>query len=378
MFKADKILSEKLELRKANNCLRSLTTSHNIIDFCSNDYLGFSRSLELKDRIFKFSKRFENIHQVGSTGSRLISGNSALVESLESFIATYHEAEAGLVFNSGYDANLGLISSVPQRGDTIFYDAYAHASIRDAIRLGFAKSFSFKHNDIADLQKKMKMATGNIFIIVESVYSMDGDCAPLKDLCQISQDTGAHLIVDEAHATGVFGNGGKGLVVKLGLTHKVFARIHTFGKALGCHGAIVLGSALLRDFMINYSRSFIYTTALPLHSYIILKSAYDLLNEDEEFLPSLLYNIEYFRNELKNTSIQDKYIDSPSAIQCFIIEGNEMVKNAAAKLHIKGFDVKPIMSPTVPRGKERIRICLHSFNTKEEIKALLQNLDAIL
>jgi len=247
MFKADKVLSEKLDKRKATHCYRSLASTHNIIDFCSNDYLGFSRSLELKDKIFKYSKRFENIHQVGSTGSRLISGNSALVESLESFIATYHEAESGLIFNSGYDANLGLIASVPQRGDTILYDSYIHASIRDAIRLGFATAHAFEHNDLSDLEKKMAKATGHVFIIVESVYSMDGDFAPLKALSQLASLHEAHLIVDEAHATGIFGHGGKGLCYAEGVQSKVYARVHTFGKALGCHGAIVLGSDLLRN-----------------------------------------------------------------------------------------------------------------------------------
>jgi len=374
MHQADKTLEYLINKRKADGNFRALTTSHNSIDFCSNDYLGFSKSFDLKDRVLKFSKNLDSIAYIGSTGSRLISGNTALIESLESFVATYHYAEAGLIFNSGFDANLGLLSSVPQRGDTIFYDESCHASIRDGVRLSFAKAYAFRHNDLANLTKRFDLARGNVYVVVESVYSMDGDFAPLKEISELCLTKGANLIVDEAHSSGVFGNGGKGLVAHQELTSKVFARVHTFGKALGCHGAIVLGSNLLRTYLLNFARSFIYTTAMPFHSYISIKSAYDLLNEDEDCMTDLHNNISYFKQLVsqmpENPAI--KYKESASAIQCFIVQGNENVKKMALTLNRSGFDIKPILSPTVPLGKERIRICLHSFNTKDEISALIK------
>jgi len=376
MYPADKTLENLINKKKVDGSFKSLTTTHNTIDFCSNDYLGFSKSIDLKDRFLKFSKSLDSIAYIGSTGSRLISGNTALIESLENFIATYHHAEAGLLFNSGYDANLGLLSSVPQRGDTIYYDESVHASIRDGIRLSFAKAYAFRHNDINHLNKRFELAKGNVYVVVESVFSMNGDFAPLKELSVLCASKNAHLIVDEAHATGIFGNGGKGLVADLELSSKTFARVHTFGKALGCHGAIVLGNNILRTYLFNFARTFIFTTALPFHSYISIKSAYDLLNEDEECLPSLHENISFFKQLINKfpENIIKNYIESASPIQCFVVQSNENVKKMAAVLNRNGFDIKPILSPTVPKGKERIRICIHSLNTKDEIIALVREI----
>lgn len=376
MYQADKTLERLINKRKTYGNLRSLTTTHNSIDFCSNDYLGFSKSYDLKDRVFKFNKNLDSIAYIGSTGSRLVSGNTALIESLESFVSTYHYAEAGLIFNSGYDAILGLLSSVPQRGDTVFYDEASHASIRDGLRLSFAKSYAFRHNDTNHLMKRLELAKGNVYVVVESVFSMDGDFAPLKEIAQICHSKNIHLIVDEAHASGVFGNGGRGLVAHLELTSKVFARVHTFGKALGCHGAIILGSNLLRNYLLNFARSFIYTTAMPFHTYISIKSAYDLLNEDEECLSDLHQNISVFKQlvSLLPDNVDFKYIESSSPIQCFVVQGSEKAKNAVLMLNRNGFDVKPVLTPSVITGKEKVRICIHSFNTKDEITALVKSI----
>jgi 8-amino-7-oxononanoate synthase len=168
-----------------------------------------------------------------------------MIEEVEKQIAVFHQSETALLFNSGYDANIGLLSSVPQKGDTILYDQLCHASIRDGIRLSFANAFSFAHNDLVDLQKKMEHATGTLFIVTESVFSMDGDLCPLAELVNIAQKNKAHLIIDEAHATGVIGEKGEGLVQQLQMQDHVFARVHTFGKACGCHGAVVLGSKVI-------------------------------------------------------------------------------------------------------------------------------------
>lgn len=386
MTEAEEKLRRALEERKKDESLRTLTTSDGLIDFCSNDYLGFSRSQILKDRISEELTRHPARH-LGSTGSRLISGNSEYCEALEGYIAEFHQAESGLIFNSGYDANLGVFSSVPQRSDTILYDRLVHASIRDGIRLSHARAFSFEHNDVGDLERRLKaqraegpakgsiesVQDGAIFVAVESVYSMDGDCAPLVEMAELCRKHGANLIVDEAHATGVFGEHGRGKVVELGLQKKVFARLHTFGKALGCHGAIVLGSNALRSYLINFARSFIYTTALPFHSLAAIRCAYELLAADDEPVNTLGNRISYFRNNA-GADVARQLIPSDSAIQCVVIPGNAEVRKVARGLQEEGFDVRPIMHPTVAAGSERLRVCLHAFNTEDEITSLINKL----
>lgn len=355
-------IQKKLEERKANNALRTLKTNKQLIDFCSNDYLGFAR----EKAIHQVEAELE---QYGATGSRLISGNHAITEEVESFLANFYKAESALIFNSGYSANLGFFSCVPQRGDTIIYDELIHASIRDGIRLSNANSFSFKHNIIEELKNKIAKAEGNIYLVVESVYSMDGDVAPLNEIASICKEHNVALIVDEAHAVGIFGEG-KGLVEELDLEVQVFARVITFGKAYGCHGAAVLGPNDLKNYLINFSRPLIYTTALPLQSVLSIKKAHEFLCENLDRIEKLNENIEYFKELTVNCKLSTD--NSKSAIQCLIVEGNDEVKSLAEKIQKEGFDVRPILSPTVPKGQERLRICLHSFNSIEQISSLLQ------
>lgn len=374
MFSAEKYLEESLNRRKEAGSLRSLKILQDLVDFCSNDYLGFSTTGELHARILEFNQKQPKLIEEGSTGSRLISGNSAVAVSLEDLIASFHNAEAALLFNSGYDANVGLFSSVPKRGDTIFYDELVHASIRDGIRLSYAKSYSFRHNDIGHLEELFKLANGTVYVAVESVYSMDGDIAPLKELVDFCEKSQANLIVDEAHATGVFGSYGTGCVSDLMLEKKVFARVHTYGKAMGTHGAAVVGSNVLHDFLVNFARSFIYSTALPYHSLIAIRCAYALLSESEEAQQNLHKNIKLFQKlayKIENLTLQESH----SPIQCVLYPGNENVVKLATAIQKKGFDIRPIMSPTVPVGKERLRICIHSFNEEDDIKNLVNELE---
>ncbi len=375
-------LRAALEERSSDQSLRNLTTETGLVDFCSNDYLGFARSGILKQKIREEESRHSD-QRIGSTGSRLITGNTKYYEELERDIAQFHRAEGGLIFNSGYDANLGLFASIPQRNDIILYDQLVHASIRDGIRLGYARAFSFKHNDPGDLKRRLESQVtrdearaGSIFVAVESVYSMDGDFAPLTEMADLCAHYGARIIVDEAHATGVFGRRGEGKVVELGLENEVFARLHTFGKALGSHGAIVLGSNALRSYLINFARSFIYTTALPFHSLAAVRCAYELLAGSDSATTRLRRNISFFKSCI-GTDIQRNMIPSESAIQCIIMPGNEQVKKAARRIQDSGFDVRPIMHPTVPAGSERLRVCLHAFNTQDEIEGLITKVGAI-
>ncbi|CAH0150464.1 8-amino-7-oxononanoate synthase 2 [Pedobacter sp. Bi27] len=369
MSKIEQFLNGKLQERKDNLSIRNLSTNTPPFDFCSNDYLGFARSSELKKLIDDTIATLPN-YLNGAGGSRLLSGNTALTEETEQFIADFHLAESGLIFNSGYDANVGLLSSIPQRGDTIITDELIHASIIDGCRLSHATRYKFLHNDINDLETKLKLAKGNVFVVVESVYSMDGDIAPLIEVSNLCERYQANLIVDEAHATGVFGASGSGLINQLNLTSKVFARIVTFGKALGVHGAIILASKNLRHYLINFARSFIYTTAAPIHNIVAVRSAYQHLNKINHQL--IHQKIALFRKMLKEQNINA--LDSESAIQGILFSSNEATKLAATALQSKGFDVRAILSPTVALGKERLRICLHNFNTDEEIISLVNNL----
>lgn len=361
-------LHKKLNERLEQDAYRRLHLPDGKIDFCSNDYLGIVKNKLLET--MPGGIRAASDHPHGSTGSRLLAGNYALIEETEKMIARFHDAEAGLIFNSGYDANLGLLSAIPQRGDTIIYDQLSHASIRDGIRLSFAQSFSFRHNSAGDLEEKLRAARGNIFVVTESVFSMDGDLAPLREISALCEDHGAHLIVDEAHATGIIGKKGEGLMQDLQQHRKCFARVHTFGKAVGCHGAIVLGTATLRDYLINFSRPFIYTTALPETSVAAIRQAYEIFPELDRERSHLNGLIQYFRE----SSVSYERLASFTPIQPLIIPGNAEARALAWKLQDKNLDIRPVLYPTVPKGSERLRIVLHSFNTREEVDQLIHAL----
>jgi len=356
-------IEQKLADRKLAGSYRTLKPENSLIDFCSNDYLGFARSSALKNKIEEEVRSLDFVLN-GSTGSRLLSGNLQYTENLECEIANFHNSEAGLLFNSGYDANVGFFSSLPQRGDTIITDELIHASIIDGARLSHANRYTFKHNDLDSLEAKLIQAKGTCYVVIESVYSMDGDTPPILDILHLTEKYNAALIIDEAHAVGLYK---KGLVCELDIEDSVFARIITFGKALGCHGAIVLGSDMLRNYLINFARSFIYTTAASLHQVASIKMAYQLLLSSDEEIEALRKNIELFKKGINNTS---SLLISYSTIQCLLLNDNEKAKNAASLLQNKGLDVRAILSPTVPQGTERLRICLHAYNTTEEINLL--------
>jgi len=364
-------LQQKLDERIAAHALRQLGAQNNLVDFSSNDYLGFSSNKE----IFNASHHMLlslGCTQNGATGSRLISGNHQLYETTEKMLSKFHNCDSALIFNSGYDANLGFFSAVPQRGDVILFDEYIHASIRDGISMSHAKSYKYKHNDLEDLNAIIKRIPieGEVYIVTESVFSMDGDSPNLKTFASFCSTNNYHFIVDEAHAIGVFGKDGSGLAQELGIENQIFARITTFGKAMGCHGAVVLGSNALKQYLINFSRPFIYTTGLPPHSLATIQLAYAELLKTSA-IEKLNQNIAFFKAEVKTLRLQHLFINSDSAIQCCIIPGNELVKRIANQLYEKNFNVKAILSPTVPKGQERLRFCLHSYNSEEEISTVL-------
>lgn len=374
-------LAKSLENRKQEKAFRSLKRSSSLIDFSSNDYLGLASSENIYNKAHEILKEYELLIN-GATGSRLLSGNHILYDLTENYLAEFHKTEAALIFNSGYDANIGFFSSVPKRGDFIFYDELVHASIRDGIAMSHAKAYKFDHNNSEKLKNKLskieKTDDSEVYIVTESVFSMDGDMAPLEHFAKISEEFGAFLIVDEAHATGIFGEKGEGLVQELKIQDKVFARLNTFGKAPGCHGAAILGSKDLKNYLVNFSRSFIYTTALPPHSVATILAVYQEFEKGISLIQQLKNNIQFFGSQVSQNNLLAHFLESKSAIQSCIIPGNEQVKYIAEILKKEGFEVKPILSPTVPKGRERLRFCLHAFNSEEEISRVLKILTKLL
>ena len=352
----DDKLKKRILNRKKDGTLRELSQHEITVDFFSNDYLGLAK------------EDFNTAGLMhGSAGSRLLAGNSEEAISCEERLASFFEAENALVLNSGYDANLGLISAVAQRGDFILYDEYIHASIRDGVRLSLANGYSFKHNDCNDLRKQLKALKGAVYIVVESLYSMDGDMAPLRSIEALASEYGAYLIVDEAHACGVYGDNGRGIVHARAMQDQVFCRVVTFGKAYGYHGAALLCTNELKEYLVNFCRSFIYSTALPTESYTSIINRVESSSIRERQV-DLHKNISYLRNELKHL---DFLSEENSPIQVLEFDTQEVLLKCIEKLLNKGIYTKPILPPTVPKGSYRVRLCLHSFNSIEEVKLLV-------
>jgi len=359
----------ELSKRKANQSYRTLGNFNpELIDFSSNDYLGLSKSIELKKRIEAQVQKLRTGNVNGASGSRLLTGNYPLLEESEHYLAQHFNSESGLIFQSGYMANLAVLSALPGRGDTVLYDEQAHACMKDGIRLSAATRFPFLHNDLNDLEKKLSKAKGNIFVVVESVYSMDGDVCPLAELVRLCAPYDAAIIVDEAHSTGLFGPGGRGLVNHLNLQDKITASVYTFGKAMGVHGAFVACHEQVKNYLIIFSRPFIYTTAPDAHAPIGMTESVKLIVENPQWEETLNHNIQYYRKRLNKNDALPTY----SAIQSFLTPGNAQARQAAQTLTEAGFDIRPILAPTVKEGTERLRIILHRYNTTQEIDTLTE------
>lgn len=351
-------IAEKLEKLRSIEQFRELKPNiQNQVDFSSNDYLGFAKS----------TNQVKNISISGSTGSRLLRGNLTAHEELEQYAADFFHSESALFFNSGYNANLAIFSSIPQRNHHILYDSGIHASTKDGMRLSFAQKTSFKHNDLEDFSRKLESLSGTVFVALESVYSMDGDLCKLVEFVKIcEQKPETYIILDEAHAVGIYGENGSGLANLLNVEDKIFCRVQAFGKAIGVCGAIVNSSQQVKSFLINHARSFIYTTALP---EIVVKSVLENLknlkkaDENRKKLHELVsFTSKTFQN------IPKLNFRAESAIIPLIIPGNSRIKGIAENLQKNNFDIRAILSPSVLKNTERLRMILHSFNTKKEIE----------
>ncbi|MFY0606711.1 MAG: 8-amino-7-oxononanoate synthase [Cyclobacteriaceae bacterium] len=354
-------LKDKLDERQNKGNLRTLPGQKKLLDFVSNDYLSLARSSELALRIADRSNK-ERIAN-GGTGSRLLSGNHQYYSDTEDYLKSVFDSESVLIFNSGYAANQALVSSVADKGDTILYDQLSHVCLKEGAWLSKAETVSFLHNDLEDLEARLSRAKGRIFVLTETIFSMDGDLAPIEDIVILCEKYNAYLIVDEAHSTGVYGDRGEGWLVEKGLHQRVFARVYTFGKAMGVHGACIAGSQILTDYLVNFGRPFIYTTSLPPHSVISIEESFKYLADNNSSQKILRDKIELFRSQFAASISQ-------TAIQPVLIGDNSKAREISKFLQNEGMDVRPILSPTVQRGTERLRISLHAHNSDEEITRL--------
>lgn len=353
-------LAQELDKREEEGRLRKLSIADQGIDFWSNDYLGFARNLVLQNRILDFVNSHPEVCS-GSTGSRLISGNTAFAMEVEDYIAGKHRVDSALLFPSGYVANLSFFSSIPQKSDCVLLDEKIHRSVIDGCRLSGAKRWKFRHNDLNHLEELIRRSSGQIWVAVESLYSMDGDFAPLVELVGLCKKYQASLIVDEAHAIGTFG---LGLISSNDLMDGVFACLLTYGKAMGQSGAAILGSKVLKSYLVNFASPFIYSTGMPdLHAGSI-KLSYDFLEENRSIVQALQDNI----NQFLNVGANEGNLESP--IRPIRFENKSDLEKAMALLSENKILSYAVKSPSVAEHEEMIRINLHSFNDSDEINLL--------
>ncbi|MCX5696900.1 MAG: 8-amino-7-oxononanoate synthase [Candidatus Omnitrophica bacterium] len=338
------------------------------IDFSSNDYLGLSGHPRLIEASNKTAQEFGT----ASSASRLLSGDLQIHHQLEEAVARLKNKESALVFNSGYQANIGIISTLFNKGDCIFSDRLNHASIIDGIMLSGARFLRFKHNDMEQLEVLLKRERARFkraLIVTETVFSMDGDRCPLKELVVLKEKYNCQLMVDEAHATGIFGQRGSGMVEEEGVSEQVDIIMGTFSKAMAGFGAYVAASKEIIEYLINTSRAFIYSTALPPAVIACDIAALALVKEEPLRRKSLLESARYFRQGLRDKGFQVK---GDSQIVPLIIGDNLKAVEAAQKLQEKGFWVLPIRPPTVPQGQARLRFSLSYDHDKEVLDRLIQ------
>ena len=369
-------IGKALREREKAGLLRSLETAPGGVDFCSNDYLGLARDGRLRRAIAALAA--DGAMPQGATGSRLISGNHPAVEALEVQLSGFHGSEAALVFSSGFAANLGLLAGLGGVVGTLVCDRLLHASAIDGGRLSGAKRLVFAHNDMRDLKATLKELNRGetAAIVVETLYPMDGDVAPLEEIAALAERHGAAVVVDEAHANGVLGPAGRGGVIAAGLEGRVLARVVTFGKALGLEGGAVLCSGDLRDYLVNFARSFVFSTGVSPLRAASVQAAYELLPDLNAEREQLLGNVAYFRKRVAESA--QPWLPSESWIQCLRLPGARHVTRVGGILRRRGLAALPIRAPTVPEGGERIRVCLHCYNTRAEIDLLFSAVDEAL
>jgi len=356
--RAGNALEQRLHTRLArlgaDGLLRSLRPPAGI-DLASNDYLGFSTHSLLKQRMMEAVAR----EGCGSTGSRLLRGERESFAAIERSFAAFKGTERSLYFSSGYMANLAVLTSFPESGDVIYSDERNHASLIDGIRLSGARRIIFPHNNVEELARRLQEETGpgQKFLVTESLFSMDGDMAPLAAYATLCRSSGTALIVDEAHAVGIYGEHGSGLVEAAGIGDDVFVSINTAGKALGVSGAFVAGPPCAIDFLIQIARPFIFSTAAPPPVAAALDASLTLLASEPGRRETLRRRAAYLRERLSAAGI-DIPAGSSQIIPIVIGENGPAVA-VSRDLQEAGFDVRAIRPPTVPPGTARLRISVN-------------------
>jgi len=339
------------------------------IDLSSNDYLGLASDPRLKQAVIRAVERSA---AVGSTGSRLLSGNSPEWGELECTFADFAGTESALYFGSGYAANLGLLSSLLGPGDVVFSDALNHASLIDGIRLSRATKVIYPHRDVEFLERALRQyadCAGSKLIVTETLFSMEGDIAPLAKMIELARTHGAEIVIDEAHATGVRGPAGRGIAVELGVERDVLAIVHTCGKALASAGAFACGSEVLKNYLINRARTFIFSTAMPPYLAAQIRAAVELAHGAEHERSHLRAISSALREGLCAEGIDCG--TSEAHIVPVILSKNEIAVDVAGELRRAGFAARAIRPPTVPEGKARVRISLTSKITMNDIERLI-------
>jgi len=367
-----KLFQKTLSQLKSQNRYRSLSLP-NGIDLTSNDYLGMTAHPNLRAAAIE---ALQGGMDIGAAGSRLLRGHTKPHQDLEDFAANHFGAGAALYFSSGFQANYAMLTTLPKRGDIILYDALVHASMRDGLKAGDAKSFKFAHNDLnvlEDLLKRHRDNAQTIWIAVESVYSMDGDCAPLAAVYDLAQKFDAMLIIDEAHGTGVFGEGGRGVAWDMikAHGHDRIITMHTCGKAIGVAGGLICAPVDVIDYMINACRGFIYSTApMPLQAYLVQKSLEILAGAEGDLR----------RRKLVDLSVQAKELFGGAGghIVPIILGEDERAMDVMHQMQERGFDIRAIRPPTVPAGTARLRLSLSSELSEDVLQNFADALKEVL
>ncbi|CAH7666636.1 8-amino-7-oxononanoate synthase [Phakopsora pachyrhizi] len=422
--KGRQILTHKLGARgqiiqAGNKSDSDILRAKKLIDFSSNDYLSLSRSAfmqqELKEKLFLP----EDQSPFGPSSSRLLDGNTIIHQRLEKDLSEFFLGKSALLFNSGFDANVGIWSTIPGPDDWVVYDRLIHASVHDGLRLSRTRSdrrIPFQHNspshlklvldNILSLDPNVRSGKTSVFISVESLYSMDGDLCPLEEFVTLVEKAfekyqNAYLIVDEAHSTGLYGSCGRGLVCALSLSEKILVRLHTFGKAAACSGAVVLAPPILREYLINYARPLIFSTAMTRMSVIAIETVISEFKsvrrqKAAESLESLSHHFSNQLSKLLNKHQIKPLTDGntprprhviltvPQSSLDILAKGifspivpilSHKPHSLARFLFLEGYLLRPIGTPTVPPGRELVRVCLHANQTTEQIDNIIGLLD---
>ena len=363
----------RLEELQRHQLLRTLRPPTGI-DLCSNDYLGLASHPLLKERMIEAVAR----DGCGSTGSRLLRGERESFTAIERRFAGLKGTERALYFSSGYLANLAVLTTFPEAGDTILSDERNHASLIDGIRLSAAKRAVFPHNDITTVARLLDehRGSGQIFIVTESLFSMDGDNAPLAEYAALCRARRAALIVDEAHAVGIFGEGGSGLIESTATDEAVFVSVNTAGKALGAAGAFVAGPGWAIDYLVQRARSFIFSTAPPPSVAAALDASLTLVANEPERRAALLDLARYLRGRLAGAGIPVPA--GSSQIVPVMLGDNDRALSVAQALQSQGFDVRAIRPPTVAPGTARLRLSVNIHLTEAILDRFVAALAAVV